>query len=81
LPRLLAQEARIVNEIIILLDETHHLMHGKPLYPHRFDKVQSFHFPLGYAPVEKDRSAFFIDGEGRSVFDRCSIRPLGFTAA
>lgn len=67
-----------MNEIIISLDETHHLMNGKPFYSHRFDKVQSFHFPPGYAPVKKDRRAFFVDTEGKPVFDRSFKDAFGF---
>ncbi len=67
-----------MNEIIISPDETHHLMNGKPLYSHRFDKVQSFHFPPGYAPVKKGQRAFFIDTEGQPVFDRSFDNAFGF---
>jgi len=67
-----------MNEIIISPDETHHLMNGKPLYSHRFDKVQSFHFPPGYAPVKHDQRALFIDIEGKSVFDRGFDDAFGF---
>ncbi|RKZ75015.1 MAG: hypothetical protein DRQ57_08995 [Gammaproteobacteria bacterium] len=67
-----------MNEIIISFDETHHLKNGKPLYPYRFDKVQSFHFPLGYAPVKKRQHAFFINTEGKTVFERAFKDAFGF---
>lgn len=69
-----------MNKIVISLDETHHLLDGSPLYSHRFDKVQSFHFhfPLAYAPVTRDQRAFFINIEGRSVFERSFKNAFGF---
>jgi hypothetical protein len=67
-----------MNNIIISLDETHHIRDKKPLYSHRFDKVQSFHFPLGYAPVINNQCAFFINLEGRPVFGRNFKNAFGF---
>lgn len=65
-----------MNNIVISIDETHHLLSGKPLYPQRFDKVQSFH--LDYAPVIKNQYAFFINRSGEPVFDRRFINAFGF---
>ncbi len=67
-----------MNRIVISLDETHHLMDGKPLYSYRFDNVQSFHFPLAYAPVRNGQHAFFINIEGKSVFERNFKNAFGF---
>lgn len=53
-------------------------MNGKPLYACRFDKVQSFHFPPGYAPVKNDQRASFINIEGQPVFDRSFDNAFGF---
>lgn len=65
-----------MNNIVISIDETHHLSDGKPLYHQRFDKVQSFHFD--YAPVIKNKYAFFINRSGESVFDRQFLNAFGF---
>jgi len=65
-----------MKHLIISLDETHHLTHDQPLYPQRFDKVQSFH--ADYAPVVKDTQAFFINHAGNKVFDRVFIQAFGF---
>jgi hypothetical protein len=67
-----------MNDIIISLDETHHIRNGNPLYSHRFDKVQSFHFPLGYAPVISGQYAFFVNLKGEPVFERNFKNTFGF---
>lgn len=67
-----------MKNIVISLEETHHLQNGKPLYSNRFDKVQSFHFPLGYAAVISDGRAIFINLEGKSVFERSFKKAFGF---
>ncbi|MFW8602376.1 WG repeat-containing protein [Desulfobacterota bacterium M19] len=67
-----------MDKLIISLDETHHLMNGNPLYTRRFDQVQSFHFPLGFAPVKKARHAFFINQNGERVFNRNFKEAFGF---
>jgi hypothetical protein len=72
------KKARIMNSIVISLDETHHMRDDKPLYVHRFNQVQSFHFPLGYAPVINNQCAFFINLEGEPVFERSFKSAFGF---
>ncbi len=67
-----------MSAIVISFDETHHILGGEPLYADRFDKVQSFHFPLGYAPVMNDQQAFFINVEGKPVFERSFKEAFGF---
>ncbi|MCK5522428.1 MAG: WG repeat-containing protein, partial [Thiomargarita sp.] len=67
-----------LNSISISLDETHHLIDEKPLYNERFQRVMSFHYPLGYAPVEKDEQAYFIDIKGKPVFERQFKKAFGF---
>ena len=67
-----------MNKIIISINETHHLSNDKPLYTQRFDKVQSFHFPLGYAPVITEQQAFFINTDGEKVFNREFKEAFGF---
>jgi len=67
-----------LNSISISLDETHNLIDEKPLYNKRFQRVMSFHYPLGYAPVEKDEQAYFIDIQGKHVFERKFQKAFGF---
>jgi len=67
-----------LNSIQISLDETHHLIAEKPLYETRFKRVMSFHYPPGYAPVEKDEQAYFIDIQGKPVFERQFKKAFGF---
>jgi len=67
-----------MKKITISLCETHHNASGKPLYSKRFDKVQSFHFPPGYAPVEVNQTSFFINEQGKKMFDRVFKNTFGF---
>lgn len=59
-----------MDGVHISFDETYHLKKDKPLYSARFDRVQSFHFPPGLAPVKKGQHAFFINTNGEPAFDR-----------
>lgn len=61
-----------IAEISISIDGTHHIYQKKPLYTWRFNKVLSFHHP-GYAPVEDDTGAYYIDVDGNPV---CKMRFL-----
>lgn len=54
------------------------MFQGRPLYVQRYDQVQSFHFPPGYAPVKIRRQAFFINQQGEPVFDRRFNEAFGF---
>ena len=67
-----------MKNITISLCETHHKKNSKPLYSKRFDRVQSFHFPPGYAPVEINKTSFFINELGEMVFERIFINAFGF---
>lgn len=67
-----------LNSIQISLDETYHHIDGKPLYNARFQRVMSFHYPPGYAPVETDEQAYFIDIQGKPVFERQFKKAFGF---
>lgn len=66
------------DKITLSIDETHHIKGGHPLYPHRFDKVLSFHFPPSYAAVKKDNRALFINVRGERVFEREFTEAYGF---
>jgi predicted transcriptional regulator len=68
----------LLNSIQISLDETHHIIDGKPLYETRFQRVMSFHYPPGYAPVEKDGESYFINIHGKNVFQRQFKKAFGF---
>lgn len=68
----------MTSNIVISLDERHHIKGDQPLYKNRFDSVQSFHFPPGYAPVKKQERAFFINTSGEQVFRRIFLNAFGF---
>ncbi|MEN8215567.1 MAG: methyltransferase [Pseudomonadota bacterium] len=68
----------LLNSIQISLDETHHLIDGKPLYETRFQRVMSFHYPPGYAPVENNGQSKFIDIQGKNIFQRQFKKAFGF---
>ena len=61
-----------ISKISMSFDETYHIYQKNPLYKRRFNKVLSFHHP-GYAPVEDDTGAYYIDIDGNSV---CKMRYL-----
>ena len=66
------------NQILVSIDETHHVINGRPLYSNRYNQVQSFHTPPGYAPVESDGECFYIDTEGKPVFEIKFKKAYGF---
>jgi len=67
-----------MTTVTLSMDETHHIIDGKALYSNRFDKIQNFHSPPDYAPVELNHTAFFINLKGEKVFNRTFNHAFGF---
>ncbi|MHA1793076.1 MAG: WG repeat-containing protein, partial [Promethearchaeota archaeon] len=62
----------------ISLDETHHVLHGKPIYQKRFKKVMSFHPPGVAAVLDTDGRAYHINVSGEPFHDRKFSQAFGY---
>jgi hypothetical protein len=65
------------QQTAIAKDGTHHLIHGAPAYPARFDQVLAFHAP-GLAPVSIDQEAWHIYPDGNAAYTNRFRRTFGF---
>ncbi len=58
-------------------DGTHHVLHGRRVYSHRFIEVQKFHDP-GLAPVRDESGAFHVTPDGLPAYSYRYVDTFGF---
>ncbi|MHA1305363.1 MAG: WG repeat-containing protein [Candidatus Heimdallarchaeaceae archaeon] len=66
-----------LKKIKVSKDNTHHLLHGKPLYQKRFKHVLKFH-PPALAPVLDHTGAYHIKLDGEPAYSQRFIRTFGY---